>query len=58
MDTSAISGSAKGDGVQGAVQMNLLRKSQDLKAQEMQQTLQTIQAVSPTHLGMKMDKTA
>ncbi|MEN9307236.1 MAG: putative motility protein [Fibrobacterota bacterium] len=58
MDTSAIEGSARGEGLQGAVQISILKKSQDLAAMQMQQMISTINAVSPTHLGKNIDEIA
>ena len=55
MDTSAIDGYARGEGLQGAVQVSLLKKSQDMEAQQMQQMLQSIKSSSPGHLGANVD---
>lgn len=57
MDTSAISGSAKGEGIQGAVQISVLKKAQDMQVQQMQTMMQSIDAASPAHLGRNFDKT-
>ncbi len=58
MDLSAITGNAPGDTLQAAVQTSLLQTAQDLQAQQMNSMLQTIQSVSPAHLGVNFDKTA
>lgn len=58
MDTSAIEGSARGEGLQGAVQISILKKSQDMAAMQAQQMIATINAVSPTHLGKNIDEIA
>lgn len=55
MDTSAIEGSARGEGLRGAVQVSLLKKSQDMAAMQMNQLMASIKAVSPSHLGRKTD---
>ncbi len=47
MDTSAITGSANGDTLQAAVQMSLLKKTQDMQAQEVSTLLQSATSVSP-----------
>ena len=39
MDTSAISGSNNGDGLQGQIQASLLRKSQDMQANQVMSLL-------------------
>lgn len=58
MDLSAISGGAPGDTLQAAVQTSLLQTAQDMQAQQMNMVIQTIQSVSPPHLGANFDKTA
>ena len=58
MDTSAIEGSARGEGLQGAVQISILKKSQDMAAMQAQQMIATINAVSPTNLGKNIDEIA
>ncbi len=57
METSGISGSAKEGTLLAAVQVNVLKKSQDMKAQEVGEMLKSIQSVSPTHLGANLDVT-
>ncbi|GEM_PF-3067154 len=58
MDLSAITGGAPGDTLQAAVQMSLLQTAQDMQAQQMNMVIQTIQSVSPPHLGANLDTTA
>jgi len=55
MDTSAIEGSARGEGLRGAVQVSLLKKAQDMQAMQVQQMMASIDAVSPAHLGQRVD---
>lgn len=58
MDLSAITGDSPSDPLRAAVQTSLLQTAQDLQAQQMSSMLQTIQSVSPAHLGVNFDQTA
>ena len=55
MDTSAITGSARGDTLQGAVQISLLKKAQDMQAKEVSTLLESTKSASP-NLGRNFDK--
>jgi hypothetical protein len=55
MDMSVDSASSSPEGLQGAIQVSLMKKAQDMATQQMQTLMQSIKAVSPTHLGGKID---
>jgi hypothetical protein len=66
MDTSAISGSSNGDGLQGQIQVSLLKKSQDIQASQVLSLLdsaaqvgnQAARSASLPHQGNGIDVTA
>jgi hypothetical protein len=56
METTAISGSSTGADLPGQIQVSLLKKAQDLQANQLDKLLQSVQ-VNPVNLGNKIDLT-